>query len=113
MPCLAALYALLYGDATSACMEPVLMMRPQPPASMPGSAALVVWKAEVRHTAIMASHLRRRPRVAAAPRPRRPARLEVMMLALMMSDGVNASSTGKVGAATNLTHVGSEAEVPW
>jgi len=75
MPCLAALYALLYGDATSACMEPVLMMRPQPPASMPGSAALVVWKAEVRHTAIMASHLRRRPRVAAAPRPRRPARL--------------------------------------
>ena len=33
------------------------MTRPQPAASMPGSAALVVWKAELRQTAIIASHL--------------------------------------------------------
>lgn len=57
MPCFAALYALLYGDATSACIEPVLMILPHFCSIMKGSAALVLWKAEDRHTAMMASHL--------------------------------------------------------
>jgi len=42
-PCLAALYALLKGEATRACMVPVLMTRPQPRATMPGSWVGGVW----------------------------------------------------------------------
>jgi hypothetical protein len=37
-------------------MEPVLMIRPQPPAIMYGKAALLAWKAEFRQTAMTSSH---------------------------------------------------------
>ena len=37
--------------------SPVLMMRPHFCCSMWGRAAFVVWNAELRHTAMMASHL--------------------------------------------------------
>jgi len=48
MPCLAATYALLKGEATSACAEAMLMMRPQRFAFMPGTARRIVWNDAVR-----------------------------------------------------------------
>ena len=53
-------YADLNGDATRACIDPVLMTRPQPFSIMRGSAALVACKVEERQTAMMASHLRKK-----------------------------------------------------
>src|SRR5690242_6665950 len=56
MPCLAATYADLKGDAISAWADAVFMMRPHLRAFMPGKAARTAWKADDRLMAMMASH---------------------------------------------------------
>src|SRR5271165_3974545 len=55
-PCLADTYADLNGEATSEWAEAVLTMRPHFCAFMPGTAARIVWKAEERLMARIASH---------------------------------------------------------
>ncbi|MNT93211.1 hypothetical protein D3C72_2346250 [compost metagenome] len=45
----------MFAEATSPCVEATLMMRPQFFCFMPGSARRVVWKAEVRLMAMIAS----------------------------------------------------------
>ena len=57
MPCLAATYADLYGLATSACADAMLMMRPHCFAFILGSARRMVWNDAVRLSARIASHL--------------------------------------------------------
>ena len=44
------------GEATRACAEPVLMMRPQPRFFIAGTAARMAWKAADRLIAMIASH---------------------------------------------------------
>src|SRR5215510_9953748 len=56
MPCLVATYADLNGDATKPCADAMLMIRPHLFASIDGSARRVVWKADDRLMATIASH---------------------------------------------------------
>src|SRR5215470_248740 len=56
MPCFAETYATLKGEATSACAEAVLMMRPHLRAFMPGTAARVAWNADDRLMAMIWFH---------------------------------------------------------
>src|SRR5215510_8754157 len=56
MPCLAATYADLKGEATRAWAEAMLMMRPQPFSFMAGTARRIAWNAPDRLMARMASH---------------------------------------------------------
>src|SRR6516164_5709145 len=56
MPCFAATYADLNADATKPCAEAMLMMRPHLLRSIDGKANRVVWKADDRLMAKIASH---------------------------------------------------------
>src|SRR3990167_4653045 len=56
-PCLAETYADLNGEATLACADPMLSIRPHFLDFMYGSARRVVWKAEDRLRAMIRSHL--------------------------------------------------------
>ncbi len=56
MPCLAATYADLKGEATSEWAEAVEMIRPQPRDFIPGTAARMQWKADDRLMARIWSH---------------------------------------------------------
>src|SRR5262249_52147601 len=57
MPCLAATQADLNGDATNPCAEAMLTMRPHLLSIMRGRASRVVWNADERLIARIASHL--------------------------------------------------------
>src|SRR5215467_3940821 len=56
MPCFAATYADLNADATKPCAEAMLMMRPHLLQSIDGRVNRVVWKADDRLIARIASH---------------------------------------------------------
>src|SRR6516165_2317218 len=56
MPCLAATWADLNGDPTRACADAMLMMRPHLFLSIAGKARRVVWNADDRLMARIASH---------------------------------------------------------
>ena len=51
-----ATYALFAAEATRPWVEAMFRMRPQLAARMAGSASRVVWKAELRLMAMIASH---------------------------------------------------------
>src|SRR5579862_5347724 len=56
MPCFAAMYATLKGEATSECADAVEMMRPHLRFFMPGTAARIAWNAADRLMAMIWSH---------------------------------------------------------